>query len=341
MNLILIILLCFFQTTFSQEFDEEFNFDNQDFDSFFDEEGLDEESPSQKTQENSFDTNESFGNEADNDFESFEDFEDFEDDLVETPAESKPETSTLETLKPEPKENRALGKDKRGRYIYHPNQEKGLYKINKNGEYLYKYEKTELNGFFHLKGGGYSFENFPTEDSTNKFEAFYDTETAVTFLLEYDWPVFKNMQSLSLNFSGGMAYARGNGAFVDTSIGLEAREKYTLLFLPMGVGLTYKFKFISNQLLLPYINGSLNYNFLMEFREGFEAFKYLGIFGAHFSGGVSINLGWFERLASLQLDQEFGINNSYLTIEARQVIGFEDDNDINGFVILGGLSFEY
>ena len=338
MNFVLMILMCFFQPAFSQEFDDEFNFDNQDFDTFFEEENFSEEITEDKTQEQPFGNDEAFDSKTSNEFESFDNFE---EELLEPTIETKPEAPKLEALKPQPEENRALGKDKRGRYIYHPNQEKGLYKINKNGEYLYKYEKTELNGFFHLKGGSYSFENFPTEDSVNKFETYYDSETAMTFLLEYDWPIFKNMQSLSLNFNGGMAYARGNGAFIDTSIAVQAREKYSLLFIPLGVGLTYKLKFISNQLFLPYVNGSLNYNLLMEYRESFEAFKYLGVFGAHFSGGVSINLGWFERLASLQLDHEFGINNSYLSVEARQVISFEAENDIGGFVILGGLSFEY
>ena len=149
------------------------------------------------------------------------------------------------------------------------------------------------------------------------------------------------MKSLNLNFSGGLSHNKGRGKFVDDLMNFEAREKYTLWFLPMGVGVTYRLKFIPNQILLPYISAFLNYNLLLEYRESFEAFKYLGIFGSHFSGGISINLGWFERLSALQLDQDFGINNVYLTLEGRQVVSFEKNNDITGFVFLGGLSFEY
>lgn len=339
-------MLCFIQLSFSQEFDDEFNFDDQEFGNFFEnEEPINENVDENLNGESGFIKDNSLEENTVDQNDNFESFEAFEEELFEDdPVTTKPEAPKLDALKPSPEDSQALGKDKRGRYIYHPNQEKGLYRINKNGEYLYKYEKSEFNGFFHLKGGSYSFENFPTEDAANKFESFYNSETATTFFLEYDWPVFKSMPSLSLNFNGGLAYARGTGAFVDpdvTSTVGPAREKYTLIFLPLGVGLTYKLKFISNQLFLPFVNGSLNYNLLLEYREGFEAFKYLGIFGAHFGGGVSINLGWFERLASLQLDQEFGINNTYLSLEARQVIGFEDDNNINGFVVLGGLSFEY
>ena len=228
-----------------------------------------------------------------------------------------------------------------GRYIYHPNQEKGLFKINKNGEYLYEYDRTELHGFLHIKFGYYNFENFPSDTPGIQFEDFYDSNSAFTFIIEYDWPIFKKRQSLSLNFSGGVSYNKGNGKFLNSSISTPVQERYTLWFLPMGIGLTYKLKFISNQIFLPYINGFLNYNLLLEYREKLEDFKYLGIFGVNFSGGLAINLGWFERLAVLQLDQEFGINNAYLTLEGRQVMSFEENNDITGFVFLGGLSFEY
>lgn len=301
--LALIPLLLFTWNSFSQEeFDPEFDVEMQ---------------------EDSFDIDESF-NEGDSGF-----------------------APTAEPDKLEPIRSDRFSKDEKkttnkdGRYIYHPNQDKGLFKINKNDEYIYKYDRTELHGFLHIKFGSYNFENFPSDVEGVQFEDFYDSNSAFALFLEYDWPVFKKMQSLTLNFSGGLSYNRGRGQFVDTSITTPVQERYTLWFLPMGVGLTYKLKFISNQIFLPYVNGSLNYNLLLEYREGLEAFKYLGIFGAHFAGGVSINLGWFERLTALQLDQEFGINNVYLTLEGRQVVSFEEDNDITGFVFLGGLSFEY
>jgi hypothetical protein len=230
---------------------------------------------------------------------------------------------------------------KDGKYIYHPNQDKGLYKINRNGEYLYKYKKSKLHGFIHLKGGLYDFENFPTDIEGLQFEDFYDSNKTTTFLIEYDWPIFKKFQSLSLKFTGGFSYNRGRGKFIDSTIDTPVQERFTFWFFPIGVGLTYKLKFISNQIFLPYVHASFNYNFMIEYKEDFDSFKYLGILGANAAAGLSINMGWFERLTALQLDQDFGINNVYLSFEARQVLSFEKDNDINGLVFLGGFSFEY
>jgi len=316
-----IILLFFFLTSattvFSQqEFDQEFELKFENDEDTFDEE-----------------TEEDFDLELDDSFSEMDDSFEPTDEL-----EKLEPIKTNRFTENEP-ENKVPARD--GKYIYHPNQEKGLYKINKNDEYLYKYEKSKINGFFHIKAGAYSFKNFPTENSTLKFRDFYDSNTALTFLFEYDWAFFKNIQSLSLNFSGGLSYNRGRGKFRDTSIDTPVQEKYTLWFIPMGVGLTYKFKMIDNQIFLPFVNASLNYNLLMEYREGFDAFEYLGVFGAHVAGGVSINLGWFQRLTALQLDQDFGINNVYLTLEGRQVFSFEEEYNLSGFVFIGGLSFEY
>jgi len=230
---------------------------------------------------------------------------------------------------------------KDGKYIYHPNQDKGLYKINKNGEYLYKYKKSKLHGFIHVKGGQYNFENFPTDIEGLQFVDFYDTNKPLAFLIEYDWPIFKKFQSLSLKLTGGFSYNRGRGKFVDSNVNTPVQERYTFWFFPVGIGLTYKLKFISNQIFLPYVHASANYNFMAEYREDFDAFEYLGILGANAAAGLSINMGWFERLTALQLDQDFGINNVYLSLEGRWVQSFEENNDINGFVFLGGFSFEY
>lgn len=327
-KVVLAFFLLSFTTLFSvsfaqEEFDQEFSLefeDDSDFDEDFDSEDLDSED---------FDFQESFS-QGDDGFMPTDEIEKIE-----------PVRQRSRFTENEPNDS------KDGKYIYHPNQEKGLYKINKNEEYLYKYERSKINGFFHLKIGSYNFKNFetnadvPANTTRPRFVDFYDTNTPLTFLLEYDWPLFKKLQSLSLSFSGGFSYNRGSGRFTDANVTSPVQERYTFWFLPVGVGLTYKFKFINNQIFLPYVNGTLNYNLLLEYREGFDAFEYLGVFGAHVAGGIAINLGWFERLTALQLDQDFGINNVYLTLEGRQVLSFENESDIGGFVFLGGLSFEY
>ncbi len=230
------------------------------------------------------------------------------------------------------------------KYIYHPNQEKGLYKINRENEYHYTYKKSPLNGFIHIKGGSLDLRNFPSKNSQTKFNDLYNSNSITTVYFEYEWQPFKKHRSLSLNTGLGISYAQGQGRFIgveNININLKAQEEYTFILFPMSVGLIYKFKFISDQLFLPFAAGAFDYNLATEFRSGLKAFKYAGILGAHWGGGVLLNLGWFEKDSALELDKEFGVNNIYISLEGRQVISFYDDTDINGFIFLAGLSFEY
>jgi|GEM_PF-3537803 len=275
--------------------------------------------------------------------ESGLDDDDFEDQNVEEDLSFAPEKNT-----PKLNPDTQVISTKKGKYIYHPNQEKGLYKINRNNEYMYKFEKSPAKGFFSIKAGRVNLEDFPSEGSATKFETLYDATSITALFLEYDWEPFKKWRSWSVVAGGGISYARGKGRFVSgengtagPNDGLQAQEGYTFMLWSASLGLTYKFKYKTDQLFLPFVNGAFNYNLATEFRSGFEAFKFQGILGAHFGGGAALNLGWLERAASLELDKEFGINNAYLSFEARNIISFDKDNDINGLIFLAGLSFEY
>lgn len=233
----------------------------------------------------------------------------------------------------------------KGKFIYHPNQEKGLYKITRSNEYLYKYKKSELKGFIHIKGGSLNLENFPTEPTDggqSLFEELYDSDSLTTIYLEYEWQPLKKFRSISFKAGFGLSYARGKGRFLDTSLaGAQAQEAYTFMMFPLSVGVIYKFKFMNNQLFIPFGTAAIDYNLATEFRSGFKAFKYAGVLASHFGGGVLLNLGWLEKTAALDLDREFGINNTYLSLEARTVVSLYDDKNIDGLVFLAGLSFEY
>lgn len=274
---------------------------------------------------------------------------DLKDESVETDLSFTPEKET-----PKLNPNTKIISTKNGKYIYHPNQEKGLYKINRNSEYLYKFKKSPVKGFFNMKFGQINLKKYESDDKDangngRSFESLYDSDSITALFLEYEWEPFKKYRSLSVKAGGGVSYARGSGRFISTdgspnpnaAAGLEAQERYNFMLWSSTLGLTYKFKIKEDQLFLPFVTGALDYNLATEFRSGFEAFKYQGILATHFGGGVSLNLGWLERAAALELDKEFGINNAYLTIEARNVIVFDDDKDIGGFIFIAGLSFEY
>jgi len=312
------------------ETNPDFKFDIEDF----------EKSVQEDSDFTDFGEDSEFGEGEDVDFDfSSDDLgeSDFEDQTIEEDLDFAPSTDT-----PKLNPDTQVITTKSGKYIYHPNQEKGLYKINRNSEYMYKFKKSPTKGFFNMKVGQVNLENYPGENADTKFETLYDSTSITALFMEYEWEPFKKQRSLSVVAGGGISYARGKGRFIGTeNAGLQAQEGYTFMLWSASLGLNYKFKYKEDQLFLPFANAALNYNVATEFRSGFKAFKYQGIIGAHFGGGIALNLGWLERAAALELDKEFGINNAYLSFEARNIVSFDDDNDINGLIFLAGLSFEY
>lgn len=316
-----VLLLSFSYLTFAAE--DEFNFDVDEL----------ERTVAQEEKEDF-----SFSDEDLNNDESEFNFSD--DDLKDSKIESDLSfTPEKETPKLNP-DTRIIS-TRKGKYIYHPNQEKGLYKINKKSEYLYKYKQSPAKGFINVKAGNVNLANFEAEDGT-KFSDLYDSDSITALFFEYDWEPFKKHRSLSVKVGGGLSYARGSGRFVgNTNVQDSPLERFNFMLFNSTAGLTYKFKNLSNQLFIPFVTGGLDYNLATEFKSGFSAFKYQGILGAHAGGGLSINISWLERQASLDLDRQYGINNTYLTIEARNIISFDEDEDIGGLIIIAGLSFEY
>lgn len=290
-----------------------------------------------------------FGSEEDFNFDeeesaSFqdEDFnlqnENFEEDLESFPVSEEPK------LSPETRFVKSEG----GLYIYHPNQDKGLYKISRSNEYHYKYKKSPQNGFINVKGGNFNLENFPGKSIEPKYLDLYGSTNLTAFYFEYEAMPFKGLKKSipNLNFvlGAGLSYAHGSGRFVvndPTRPEGSPKEGYSLMLFPLSLGLTYKIKLTHDPLFMPYVTAAADYNFLIEVRSGFKDFNYSGIAGAHLAGGLSLNLGWLERQAALTMDRDYGINNTYLSVEARYLTSFYKDWDLNGMVIVGGLSFEY
>lgn len=244
-----------------------------------------------------------------------------------------------------PSNKAKLRKTGRGKYIYHPNQKKGLFKIDRDGNYYYKVNSSKRRASISVKGGVTSFKNLQDPDTLLTYEDIYGGTTAPNFTLEWEWKPFKKFRTLSVKVASGLTYDRGQGRLVDATNGntdLIAQENYNFLYFPNSIGATYRFRNYYKQLFIPYLTGGIDYHVATEIRSDFKRTKFLGIPATHFGGGIDINLGWLERLADIELDREFGINNTYFTLEVRQIVPIDKANrDITNTMFVAGFHFEY
>ncbi len=162
--------------------------------------------------------------------------------------------------------------------------------------------------------------------------------------------VFYNMNTglkivHELELLGSIGYGFSEGRGVDPVAGEKTDEWYKIHYAPGSLGLTYRFNFVLDQPVVPYIGAQGALAYWMEERQhsGQKHRGYLyGMFG---SAGVMFLLDKLETRASGALESMWGINNSYLFYEYRYSymndFEREDTIDLSSQFHSLGIMFEF
>lgn len=135
--------------------------------------------------------------------------------------------------------------------------------------------------------------------------------------------------------TAGFAYFTGNAV---SSSGLASGDDFTLMTFPIRVDFIYRFDYVSNQIVVPYLRAGFD---SVIFRESTEGDSLSGNkFGLHGGAGFSVLL---DNLDSTSLEQE-GVNDVYLTFEGRyaHINSFKSTGlDLSGFYPYVGILFQF
>ncbi len=238
---------------------------------------------------------------------------------------------------------------KRIKFIRHPGQKQGLYKIAADGKYYYKVEESKQKYGLGLKGGAVVLNQLENVENGAKFNDLYGSSAKGAFFIEYYWAYFKNknvsnfLKKARVKLGSGLLLATGNGQFNNPAYAnVQSLESMTFLAFPNHLGLHLSFEFKHNQLVVPFVTGALEYLIGIETQnDNLSRTKLLGQLGAHFGGGLALSLGWLDEAAKFNLDSEFGINQTYLTAEFRQNIAIQSDFNFTATFLNVGLQLEF
>jgi hypothetical protein len=247
--------------------------------------------------------------------------------------------------------NVKTSKSKKIKFIKHPSQKEGLYKISADGRYYYKVEQSKQKYGLGIKGGALilnQLENLKASPNI-KFNDIYGSSAKPSFYVEYYWAYFKNknvpqiLKKARVKMGSGLLMATGNGRFANSAYeGVASKESYTFLAFPNHLGLHLSFEVTGKQLIVPFVTGAFEYLVGLELQNGnFARTKVLGQLGAHVGGGLALSLGWLDQMAQFDLDSEFGINQTYFTVELRQNIALQSDFNFTATFINAGIQLEF
>lgn len=239
-----------------------------------------------------------------------------------------------------------------GTYVYEPEDESQPPRnrlgaappatITGRGEYLYEVEHSPLTGTASVRIGVMDIPSISNQVTGRQFSDIYDSSSPFVLLMDYEWRLTSAFGRFGLKATSGLLYANGQGQFATSTdrFGDMPEEQFTFVMFPNQITAIYRFQYAETQAVVPYAEGGAGYFTFMELRDA-EDIKLGGAAAAVAAGGVSIILDWLDQKAIRQLDNDFGINHLWLTLEYRQIIGLNESFDFTSSVINAGITVDF
>ncbi len=173
---------------------------------------------------------------------------------------------------------------------------------------------------------------------SDEWEKVYGRDAAILSEIHLRYQLLPRLEvggALGFLIENGQGQLRG---------GETSDQDYTILLVPLQFEGVYRFDFLTDQLLVPYVKAGLD---LWLFREEGEndSKEWSGTRGG-FHGGVGLQL-LLDRLdpeGARNFLRSTGIVNSYIVMDARyaKVDNFgSSDLDLSGWIIQAGLFFQF
>jgi hypothetical protein len=195
------------------------------------------------------------------------------------------------------------------------------------------YAETPIYASVEASAGIYQPENKVVKD-------FMRTGGAPMAILKVGWEIH---DLFSVRASAGFMREENQGHFITGDP--SQIEKYKLMVLPADLTPIFRFHFARDQAMVPYLGAGGDYYYYMQERSDGKDKLSGGKRGYHGLGGMKILLDYFDKEHAAKLDDDYGINNTYLDFEAKYSVvdnwGKKDGYIFSGWTFSGGLLFEF
>lgn len=180
----------------------------------------------------------------------------------------------------------------------------------------------------------------PYQPQNRSFERFFEDDDGLLLGLELDVIAFRLKDLLYLSGGGALGWAKYKGNAVDMA-GAETSEETQLEMFPLSLMAVARFDGFARKLGVPLIfTGKLGYSWINWATETGGADRASGwSLGFMYAAQLGLDLDTFDKSAARILDEEWGINHSFLFLE---LFGFEandDSLDLSDFTWTAGLGF--
>ena len=229
-------------------------------------------------------------------------------------------------------------------YSNRPGIEKPI-EILANGEFKYATEHSATTASGSFRVGFFGPPMLKNANTGTLFTDVYTHDQLPVLFFDYEKPLTKKYGHLGLKFGSGLFVASGQGRFAKVDPARRAddipQEHYTFFMFPNTLTAQYRFQYKDAQAIVPYIEGGAGYFTFTEFRDDSATPGIGGALTTVVAGGVNLLMDWIDPDAIRHLDQDYGINHVFLTLEAREIVGLNTSYDFTSSVFNAGFLFQF
>ncbi len=234
--------------------------------------------------------------------------------------------------------------DKPVEFSNRPGIEKPV-KILASGEFKYALPPSKTTAQASFRVGFFGPPMLQNADTGTLFSDVYTKDQLPVLFFDYEWPLTSKIGHLGLKFGSGIFVASGQGQFATVDKARRAddipQERYTFFMFPNTLTAQYRFQYKDTQAIVPYVEGGLGYFTFTEFRDDSSSPKIGGALTTVVAGGVNFLMDWLDPDAIRHLDEDYGINHVYLSLEARGIVGLNHNYDFSSSVFNAGFLFQF
>jgi hypothetical protein len=234
--------------------------------------------------------------------------------------------------------------EKPAQFSNRPGVEKPV-EILANGEFKYATEHSPTTAQSSFRVGFFGPPMLKNADTGTLFTDIYTHDQLPVLFVDYEWPLTSKLGHLGLKLGSGLFVASGQGQFATVDRSRRAddipQERYTFFMFPNTLTAQYRFQYKDTQPIVPYIEGGAGYFTFTEFRDDNSTPAIGGALTTVVSGGVNLMMDWLDPEAIRHLDEDYGINHVFLTLEAREIVGLNSNYDFSSSVFNAGFLFQF
>jgi hypothetical protein len=242
--------------------------------------------------------------------------------------------------------------------------------VTASGQVVAQYDGATRRGYtpspkryaFEIKLGPYA-PNIDSEfeNGATPFKDLFGDGIGIIVLAEFDFQLFNKFGSLGIGLQGGY-YANSAKPFLDddgdpttpATTNERVAGETSITIAPISVLAVYRFDVLANRFdipLVPYAKLGLNYTMWWIRRGDGSVANYEGQSGSggswgwQFNIGLAIQLDVLDRDASRNLDQDYGVNHSYIFAELLHLdadgFGNSSKLQVGDTTFVAGLALEF